>query len=61
MISFAESDDPSPDAQQEAIELFEALAFAGLDRDQYDCLWVLHAILKHGVVVVFVMLVHCYF
>lgn len=42
VISFAEGDDPSPDAQQEAIELFEALAFAGLDRDQYDCLWVRH-------------------
>lgn len=43
VISFAESDDPSPDAQQEAIELFEALAFAGLGRDQYDCLWVRHS------------------
>ena len=43
VISFAECDDPSPDAQQEAIELFEALAFAGLDRDQYDCLWVRHS------------------
>ncbi len=42
VISFADYDDPSPDAQQEAIELFEALAFAGLDRDQYDCLWVRH-------------------
>lgn len=42
VISFAQGDDPSPDAQQEAIELFEALAFAGLDRDQYDCLWVRH-------------------
>ncbi|MDQ2093957.1 relaxase/mobilization nuclease domain-containing protein [Rhodalgimonas zhirmunskyi] len=42
VICFAESDDPSPHAQQEAIELFEALAFAGLDRDQYDCLWVRH-------------------
>lgn len=42
VISFTESDDPSLDAQQEAIELFEALAFAGLDRDQYDCLWVRH-------------------
>ncbi len=42
VISFAGSDDPSPDAQQEAIELFEALAFAGLDREQYDCLWVRH-------------------
>lgn len=43
VISFADSDDPSPDAQQEAIELYEALAFAGLDRDQYDCLWVRHS------------------
>ena len=43
VISFAQGDDPSPDAQQEAIELFEALAFAGLDRDQYDCLWVRHS------------------
>lgn len=43
VISFADSDDPSPDAQQEAIELFEALAFAGLDRDQYACLWVRHS------------------
>lgn len=43
VISFADSDDPSPAAQQEAIELFEALAFAGLDRDQYDCLWVRHS------------------
>lgn len=43
VISFADSDDPSPDAQQEAIELFEALAFARLDRDQYVCLWVRHS------------------
>ncbi|MFA8441797.1 mobilization relaxase [Yoonia sp.] len=43
VISFADSDDPSLAAQQEAIELFEALAFAGLDRDQYDCLWVRHS------------------
>jgi hypothetical protein len=43
VISFSDSDDPSPDVQQEAIELFETLAFAGLDRDQYDCLWVRHS------------------
>jgi hypothetical protein len=43
VISFADSDQPSEDAQQEAIELFEALAFAGLEADQYDCLWVRHA------------------
>ena len=42
VVSFADSDQPSEDAQQEAIELFEALAFAGLEADQYDCLWVRH-------------------
>ncbi|MEJ6746406.1 MAG: relaxase/mobilization nuclease domain-containing protein [Yoonia sp.] len=42
VISFTERDVPSGDAQQEAIEQFEALAFAGLERDQYDCLWVRH-------------------
>ncbi|MFP6697092.1 MAG: relaxase/mobilization nuclease domain-containing protein [Alphaproteobacteria bacterium] len=42
VVSFAGSDQPSEDAQQEAIELFEALAFAGLEADQYDCLWVRH-------------------
>ena len=42
VISFAESDQPSENAQQEAIELFEALAFAGLEADRYDCLWVRH-------------------
>jgi hypothetical protein len=42
VISFANSDQPNEDAQQEAIELFEALAFAGLEADQYDCLWVRH-------------------
>ncbi|MFT6025568.1 MAG: hypothetical protein ACI9PY_003710 [Ascidiaceihabitans sp.] len=42
VVSFADSDQPSEDAQQEAIELFEALAFAGLEADQHDCLWVRH-------------------
>ncbi|MEO9782646.1 MAG: relaxase/mobilization nuclease domain-containing protein [Sedimentitalea sp.] len=42
VVSFADNDQPSEDAQQEAIELFEALAFAGLEADQYDCLWVRH-------------------
>jgi hypothetical protein len=31
VISFVEADQPSEDAQQEAVELFEALAFAGLE------------------------------
>ena len=42
VVSFADNDQPTEDAQQEAIELFEALAFAGLEADQYDCLWVRH-------------------
>ncbi|MEP4196000.1 MAG: relaxase/mobilization nuclease domain-containing protein [Aliishimia sp.] len=42
VVSFADNDQPSEDAQQEAIELFEALAFAGLEADRYDCLWVRH-------------------
>ena len=42
VISFAVSDQPCEDAQQDAIELFEALAFAGLETDLYDCLWVRH-------------------
>lgn len=42
VVSFADNDQPSEDAQQEAIEQFEALAFAGLEADQYDCLWVRH-------------------
>lgn len=42
VVSFADSDDPSEDAQKDAMDRFEALAFAGLDADQYDCLWVRH-------------------
>lgn len=42
VISFADTDHPSEDAQHKVIELFEALAFAGLETDQYDCLWVRH-------------------
>jgi len=42
VISFAESDAPKEDAQQNLINRFEELAFAGLAADQYDCLWVRH-------------------
>jgi|GEM_PF-4651433 len=42
VISFAGSDAADEDAQQEVIDRFEELAFAGLDVDQYDCLWVRH-------------------
>lgn len=42
VISFAHEDAPSEVQQSELIEQFEELAFAGLERDQYDCLWVRH-------------------
>lgn len=42
VISFADSDNPTEDAQQEVIDRFEELAFAGLEVDQFDCLWVRH-------------------
>lgn len=42
VVSFALNDQPTVDQQQEAIDRFEELAFAGLEADQYDCLWVRH-------------------
>lgn len=42
VISFAESDKPSEEEQQQVIDRFEELAFAGLDGDRYACMWVRH-------------------
>ncbi len=42
VISFAESDDPTEDQQAEVMDQFERLAFAGLDPEQYEVLWVRH-------------------
>lgn len=42
VISFADSDDPTEDQQAEVMDQFERLAFAGLDLEQYDVLWVRH-------------------
>ena len=42
VLSFALEDAPSEAKQQEAIDAFEALAFAGLDREQWDITWVRH-------------------
>ncbi len=42
VISFATDDAPTEDQQQEVIDRFEELAFAGLDGDQFSCLWVRH-------------------
>ncbi|WP_299413544.1 relaxase/mobilization nuclease domain-containing protein [uncultured Sulfitobacter sp.] len=42
VISFAEGDQPSEEEQRRVIDRFEELAFAGLDGDQYACMWVRH-------------------
>lgn len=42
VVSFSKEDAPSGDQQHEVIDQFERVAFAGLDIDQYACLWVRH-------------------
>lgn len=42
VISFTRNDAPDDRQQAEVMDRCEELAFAGLDRDQYDCLWVRH-------------------
>ncbi len=42
VISFAREDAPTDKQQREAMQLFEELAFAGLQDHQFDCLWVSH-------------------
>ena len=43
VISFAREDAPSEEQQAEVMDAFERLAFAGLDPEQYDMLWVRHS------------------
>jgi hypothetical protein len=43
VISFADNDAPSEGEQQQVMDAFEALAFAGMDGEQYECLWVRHS------------------
>lgn len=43
VISFAPTDMPSPSEQNAVMDDFERLAFAGLDRDQFDITWVRHS------------------
>ncbi|MCE8515198.1 relaxase/mobilization nuclease domain-containing protein [Ruegeria pomeroyi] len=43
VISFAAEDAPSEAQQAELMDAFERLAFAGLDGEQYDLLWVRHS------------------
>jgi hypothetical protein len=42
VISFAAEDAPDEAQQRRTMEAFEDLAFAGLERDQVDMLWVRH-------------------
>ncbi|WP_147126220.1 relaxase/mobilization nuclease domain-containing protein [Shimia ponticola] len=42
VISFADSDAPTENQQAEVMDQFERLAFAGLDPEQYEVLWVRH-------------------
>ena len=43
VISFDKDDHPSEERQQAVMDAFDELAFAGLDRDQVDMLWVRHS------------------
>ncbi|WP_162530085.1 relaxase/mobilization nuclease domain-containing protein [Stappia sp. BW2] len=43
VISFDQNDQPTEDQQQAVMNAFDELAFAGLDRDQVDMLWVRHS------------------
>ena len=42
VIAFERGDAPSEDEQRAVMADFEAMAFAGLDREQYDILWTRH-------------------
>ncbi|WP_199823634.1 relaxase/mobilization nuclease domain-containing protein [Labrenzia sp. OB1] len=43
VISFDKDDHPTDEQQQAVMDAFDELAFAGLDRDQVDMLWVWHS------------------
>jgi len=42
VIAFEKGDKPTEEQQRQCMEEFEKLAFAGLDHDQYNILWVKH-------------------
>ncbi len=48
VISFAPEDAPTEAQQKAIIESFEKTAFAGLEADQYDILWVRHSHTSNG-------------
>ena len=48
VLSFAAEDAPTEEQQQKCMDMFERLAFAGLDREQYDITWVRHRHTESG-------------
>ncbi len=48
VLSFAAEDAPTEAEQHKAMDMFERLAFAGLDREQYDITWVRHSHTETG-------------
>ena len=48
VLSFAPEDRPTEEQQEFAMDAFERLAFAGLDREQYDITWVRHSHTESG-------------
>ena len=43
VVAFASEDKPTEEQQHEVMDAFEALAFAGLEPEQYNILWVRHS------------------
>lgn len=48
VLSFAAEDAPTEAEQEKCMDMFERLAFAGLDREQYDITWVRHSHTESG-------------
>lgn len=47
VLSFAPGEEITPEMEQDCMNRFEALAFAGLEPDQYNVLWVRHSHAGH--------------
>lgn len=48
VVSFAVEDAPTPEQQERVMDDFEKTAFAGLEQDQYNILWVRHQHTQDG-------------
>lgn len=47
VLSFAAGEEITPEMEQAIMDRFESVAFAGLEPDQYDILWVRHTHAGH--------------